>query len=151
MSHQEIVIQQKTFSAPAPYHAGHVLLANEAAVLNQTLAENLRNNFAAQMKKAGEEGRELTQHDFDAYAAKYAFGVRATRTVTRDPVGAEERKLAAAAVRKALKKKNINVKDVPDDTFEAYVAAAVATGKFRAEAEAISAARAANDVELDFE
>lgn len=146
MSTQEILIQKKTFSAPAPFAEGHVLTANEAEVLNQTLAENLRNNFAARMRAAAEQGQELTQDDFDAYATSYKFGQRVARASTKDPVAAEERKLAGGAVRRQILAKGFKLKDIPDETLEAYINQAVATGKFRAEAERMVAAKS---IELD--
>ena len=42
-------------------------------------------------------------------------------------------------MRKAIKDKGINVKDVPADTFAAYVEQTIAAGTFRAQAEALCA------------
>lgn len=155
MATQEVLIQGRTFIAPAPYVEGHVINAHEAAALNQTLAENLRNNFAARMKRAADEERELTQSDFDEYAATYSFGVRQPRgpSPLRDPVRTEERKLAAAAIKRAILAKGIKLKDVPDETFEAYVNAAIETGRYRADAQKLVALRTSltsSDVEIDF-
>ena len=65
--------------------------------------------------------------------------MRQPRQNDKNPVDAQERKLAAAAVRKAIKDKGINVKDVPADTFAAYVEQTIAAGTFRAQAEALCA------------
>jgi len=143
MHTQDIVIQKTTFVAPAPYAAGHVLTGPEAEALNQTLAENLRNNFAARMKRAAEDGTQLSQEDFDTYAQAYSFGARVSTSarVVRDPVATEERKLAEAAIREAIKAKGLKVKDVPAETFETYVNRAVSEGRYRAQAESIVEAR----------
>ena len=51
-----------------------------------------------------------------------------------------------------LKLKGVKAKDVPEDTLEGYINMAVATGKFRAEAERLVAAeRDAKGIELDIE
>lgn len=151
MNTQDIVIQGRTFQGPAPFAEGYVCTAADAAALNQTLAENLRNNFAARMKKAAEEGQQLSQADFDAYAADYSFGARQPRAV-KNPVDAEERKLAKAAVFDKLRLKGIKPKSVAEDTMDGYIAMAVATGKFRAEAERIVAAKVdAKDSDFELE
>lgn len=48
----QIVIAGLEFLVQPRYAAGHVLLENEATALNQTYAENLRNNFASKVKAA---------------------------------------------------------------------------------------------------
>ena len=48
----EITIQGMGFAVPIVYAEGHPLTANQAAALNQVLAENLRNNFASKVKEA---------------------------------------------------------------------------------------------------
>ena len=52
---KSITVQGFTLSVPVPYAEGHTLTEAEAAVLNQTLAENLRNNFGSQIKKSRED------------------------------------------------------------------------------------------------
>lgn len=80
---KEITIKGLIFVVPAPYTEGHVLKANEASVLNQTLAENLRNNFATSVADAveqagGEDKVDLgsLQAALNDYVAEYEFGVR---------------------------------------------------------------------------
>lgn len=147
MNTQEITIQGQTFKAPAPYAEGHTINAAEASVLNQTLAENLRNNFAAKMKRAAEDKENpkiLTQEDFDKYAQEYKFGVRpiGTRTPT-DPVRAEAERLAKAAITKALTAKGHKVKDLPDGRMAELVAEALEKHpKFMEQAKTIVDARA---------
>lgn len=118
-----ILIQGLEFSVPAPYNAGaHELTEGEAKTLNQTLAENVRNNFAkrvtAEKETAEREGREpainALQADLDAYTDAYEFGVRqggGGGGRTADPVGVEAMELARADVRAALVKAGKKLKD----------------------------------------
>ena len=70
------------------YEEGHVLNANEAATLNQTLGENLRNNFADTAEDMVAEGKSLSeiQSAFTAYAAIYKFGERKGGFRVGDPI-----------------------------------------------------------------
>lgn len=79
----EITIKGVQLIVPAPFAEGHVLRANEASVLNQTLAENLRNNFAGTVKSAIEQAGSIEQLDLkdlqkqlNVYVGEYDFGVR---------------------------------------------------------------------------
>lgn len=143
----QITVQGLTFEAPQPYKAGpHDLTEGEASALNQTLAENLRNNFAPAVKKAAEEYRKanglaedaevaVDQLDadglseaFDKYAAEYEFGIRragGTRAPA-DPIGKEAHRIALAKVREALKKKNIKFDSVPKEKMSEFVQAVLA-------------------------
>lgn len=105
MSTQTIKIQGRDFTVPAPYGEGHVLSAVEAAVLNQTFAENIRNNVAGKMKAATEKGEAFSDDEALAYANSYAFGVRAVRTPS-DPVESEFRKLARKFIEDTLRAKH---------------------------------------------
>lgn len=117
----DFTIQNLEFSASLPYAAGHVLNAAEAATLNQTRIENLRNNFASTIKaKIAEIGKETPpreelseeekselQAQFAEYEASYEFqGKRSTRTPV-DPVKREATKMAREAITAALKEKNL--------------------------------------------
>lgn len=103
---REITVAGTQLQAPAPYAEGHTLNENEAAVLNQTLAENLRNNFASRvgaavekaavengLAEADEDGKVkldketraealeyvdtvALQQEFLKYVQNYEFGVR---------------------------------------------------------------------------
>lgn len=146
----EITIQGKTFTIPHRYVAGVVELTDgEAHALQQVYAENIRNNFAGQMKKAaeGENPTELGQSDLDEYVANYEFGIRSGGGgVARNPVEAEERRLAIAAIRALLTAKGKTWKGLTEEQQEALVEKAVATGKFRADAErVVEAKRAARE------
>lgn len=148
---QHININSVLFTAPAPFSEGHVLSDVEANVLNRTFAENLRNNFAARMKKAAESGEApLTQEDFNLYAAEYSFGVRPGRTMALNAVDVEERRLAEIAVKAAIKRKGIKLKGVDKDAWNGYVARAIESGKFREQAEEIVRQQASlADVDID--
>lgn len=91
----QVRVQGLLFNAPVRFHEGHVLTAIEASVLQQTFQENLRNNFAAAVKKAvealqteataaGDPGVKDASHltpdvvaelaaKFSEYAASYTF------------------------------------------------------------------------------
>lgn len=109
---QTISFYGMAFDAPAPYHEGHVLTANEAVALNQTFGENLRNNFARQVKNAVEFARESARasggpepeelppevleklrSDFAEYASNYTFSTRPPKVIS-DPSEHEAIRLA---------------------------------------------------------
>lgn len=128
MQTAELTIQGKTFQAPTPYVAGHVLTDVEASVLNQTFLENLRNNFGAKMKKAVEEGQPVPGDDeFASYAAAYKFGLRQVgERVERDPIKTEARKLVRDKLSAALKARGHKVKDLDPEKFAAMIEEALA-------------------------
>jgi hypothetical protein len=141
---QELTIQKLQFRIPMPYVAGPIeLTEGEAAALNQTYAENIRNNFATQMKTAAEATppKALTQTDLDTYVASYAFGKRSGGVRSRDPIAAEERRLAKDAITSRIIAVGKKVKDYSPEQLAEMVAKVVETGKFRAQAEAVVAAR----------
>lgn len=117
---ETITIQGHDFNVAPKYAVGHVLTENEAATLNQTLFENLRNNFAKQVKDAKGEAEALTaeqlsqlQSKLDEYASKYEFGVRVSSgpRAPADPVGKEAFTIAKEAVKNAIRKKGANPSD----------------------------------------
>jgi len=129
-----ITIAKHEFEVPSPYAAGHVLNENEAAALNQTFKENLRNNFAPKVKaKATNEDesvRELTeqevaelQNELDTIAASYEFGVRGSRgeSASLSPIEKHTRKVAHEALMGMLKAKNIKLKDVSEEKYEELI------------------------------
>ena len=148
---QEVIIQGRTFNAPAPYAEGHTINAAEASALNNVLKENLRNNFAGLMKRAAEEEepRILNQHDFDSYASDYNFGARRTRNTIADPVEREEKKITEAAVKRALMKKGFKLKELSDELIASHVKNVMATGRYREDAErAIENRKAMQELDL---
>jgi hypothetical protein len=142
-----ITIQGLEFEAPQPYVAGvHTLTEGEASALNQTLAENLRNNFAPSIKSAIAEYRKanglaedaevaVTSLDYDAldsafqkYADEYEFGVRKAggiRTPT-DPIQREAHRIALDKVKTALNVKNVKLTSVPKEKMAEFVSQVLA-------------------------
>jgi len=137
-----ITIQGLEFEAPQPYKPGTIeLTEGEASALNQTLAENLRNNFAPRIKAAITEYRKANQmaddaevpvsnldkdaldEAFEKYANEYKFGVRTgggPRTPT-DPVEREAFGIAREKVKEALRKKNIELTSVSKEKMGEYI------------------------------
>jgi hypothetical protein len=115
----EFTIAGHTFLAFHPYSEGHPLTANEAASLNQTFTENVRNNFSKTVKNAAEAGTldtDAMQALLDTYMNTYEFGVRrggGGGGRTADPVKARAMELARDAVRKKIKEVGGNLKDYP--------------------------------------
>jgi hypothetical protein len=143
MNTQPVVIQGSMFTIAAPYAAGHQLNANEASALNQLRAENIRNNFAARMKKAVEDGQtELGQDELSKYDETYQFGVRAAGKLPQDPVEKEAYKLAEAAVIAALKARGTKLKELPEGKLDELVLATLEKRpNFREQAAKVIAAR----------
>lgn len=113
---EQITIAGEVFDAPVRYEEGHELTAGEAAALNQTFHENLRNNFAKRVKDAKDNGSfdlEALKTEFATYADEYAFGIRTGGGgATRDPVLAEAMNIARGQVRAAIRKKGLKLADV---------------------------------------
>lgn len=116
MSTDTITIQGFDFTVPDRYSEGHILTENEAAALNQTYHENLRNNFASKVRAAKEAAGgndpdlEALQSALDAYAEAYVFGKRVAGAprAPADPVGKEAFSIARDAVKAAIRKKGLN-------------------------------------------
>jgi hypothetical protein len=138
-----ITVQGLSFDAPQPYKSGpRELTEGEASALNQTLAENLRNNFAPKVKLAMEEYRKANglaedaevgvdqlDHDslvesFDKYADEYEFGIRRAGGGVRAPANPVEReaiRIATSKVREALKKKGLKLDSVSKERMAEFV------------------------------
>lgn len=139
MQTDTITIQGLEFVVPVRYAEGHVVTANEAAALNQTYHENLRNNFANTIRAKkeelfgvkGEDGKVSIPDDaalddeqlselqsrLDAYAAEYEFARRTGGgRAPADPVEKEALNLAKQAIRTALRSQN---RKADADTIEA--------------------------------
>lgn len=90
------------------YSEGDTISTNEAAALNQTRAENVRNNTAAKVKEFNENPDES---EFDSveelieyiinYADNYEFGARSGGRST-DPLASEMRDLAKKAIKSRI-------------------------------------------------
>ena len=166
----EITVQNIGFTISAPYAEGHVLTKAEAGVLNQTRAENLRNNFAGVIKKKLEEiGKEepprselsddelgTLRAQFEEYESTYEFqGKRSTRAPV-DPVRREAVKIARETITAALKKKNLTpsqlVEGKMDQLINDYLSAnpsVMDEAKARVEKVKAEAADALAGVDLD--
>lgn len=117
----EFVIQGVKFQVPAPFKEGHTCTSNEAAVLNQTLAENIRNNRSGMVDKAKAEaekaGTEVDlvalQKALDDYITEYEFGVRRGGGFrASDPVEKEAMNIAKEKVKEALLKRGTKLSEV---------------------------------------
>jgi hypothetical protein len=96
-----ITIGGAQFSIPSPYEAGHVCTEGEAHALNQTLAENCRNNLSGKAKDG-----KLTQADVDAYVASYQFGAKGGSVA--NPIES----MALAIARKKINKNGLSASEV---------------------------------------
>ena len=129
---QTLVIAGLSFTVKAPYAEGHVATAGEAAALNQTLAENLRNNFAKKVKEVkgenatvSDEVKAKLDEELALYEATYSFdkvrAVRAPRQTFVDPVEREAFKSASAFVEAALNAKGLSKKALKPENFKQLV------------------------------
>lgn len=129
---KEITIKGVVLTVISPFAEGHVLTAEEANVLNQTLAENLRNNFAGVVTEAVTAAGDVASVDVGAlqeqlndYTKDYTFGARRTAGVAVNPVERIAISLAKDAVKKGLKKKNLDPKDYTAEQLTAMAKDAV--------------------------
>lgn len=133
-AYHEITVKGVSLSVPAPFGEGHVLKANEANVLNQTLAENLRNNFASTVADAIEknggslEGLDVKalQASMDAYVETYEFGAR--RSGGGGAPKLEPRVRIALSIAKDKVKEAIRAKGLKVGDFDAEKITALAMG-----------------------
>lgn len=150
-------------SIPAPYAEGHTVTAGEAAMLNQTLAENFSNNLrkrvseyvpdgspegTAPREASGEEAQALV----DAYAGVYEPGVRRAGSgggrQTLDPVEKEMRVIARESLNALLQKQGVKRNEVNyNELLEQVVGEH--EDALRAKAEKIVAQRSKGDLDLD--
>jgi len=116
---QDATIRSIVLKVPMPFKEGHVLVPNEADVMNQTLKENARNNFAPRIKALQEAGTPVTpqvmqtlQKELDAYMDSYVFGARTGGIGgQRDPVMTEALGMARTIVKKGIVKKGQKVSE----------------------------------------
>lgn len=104
-----ITIAGIQFTVPQPYAAGHTVTEGEAAALNQTFAENIRNNMAKKVKDGSADQAAITE-----YAAGYTFTVAgvgaSTSARVTDPVEREARRLAKVYITGVLKERGTTIK-----------------------------------------
>lgn len=115
------VIQGVNFMIAQPFAEGYVLKPNEAAAMNQLLAENVRNNMAKAVKTEVEKAGSVENADVaalqeavDKYTSDYEFGARIGGR-TSDPVERKARDIATTKVREAIKAQGVKISDVPTD------------------------------------
>lgn len=93
-----VTISGLEFELDEPYKAGHTVNEAEAKTLNQTRAENIRNNMAKKVKEMNEggESKDAIQAAVTEYASTYVFAMPGPGTGGRvtDPVEREARKMA---------------------------------------------------------
>lgn len=114
---KEITIAALQFKIPEPFVAGHVCLENEAHVLNQILAENIRNNFKPAVEKAKKEANgappdmKKLQTELTAYIAEYEFSRAGGGFRPRDPVEREALLIAISKVQASAKKQGKKIEN----------------------------------------
>jgi len=111
---KKVKIQDLIFEVPAPFVEGHVCTKAESGVLNQTLAENTRNNMAKLLKSAVEDSsfeHNEFQAKIDEFLEEYEFGVRRGRG-SADPIEREALIIARDLIRNALRRAGYKVADV---------------------------------------
>lgn len=105
---KEISIHGEKFTVGAPYAEGHTLTAVEAKVLNQVRAENIGNNFRADVKKALDGGGNLAEvrAKFVEYDGTYTFAAGGSTRTPVDPVEREAQSIAKLAVKDKIREKH---------------------------------------------
>lgn len=109
-----VSIAEEIFRIPAPFKEGHVCTANEAAALNQLLAENVRNNKYKRFKKLKDAGAfdlEEAQKEINEYLEAYEFGSGTNRS--SDPIYIEAKNIASQHIKESLKKEGYKLVDIP--------------------------------------
>lgn len=150
---REVTISEVVLKVISPFAEGQVLTAEQANVLNQTLAENLRNNFAPVVKAAKETAggadkvdQADLQKQLNEYTKEYDFGARRTAGVAVNPVEKIAISLARDAVKKTLTKQGKNWKDFTAEQITELARGAVAKyPHFTASAQQMYDAKKASD------
>lgn len=134
----EYTVAKQKFVMFKPFAAGDTINEHEANALNQTFAENVRNNFSAKVKSyldAGSFDEAAMQTELNDYMSSYEFGVRKGRPAgaggggggrRSDPVATRALELARSAVRKKIQEIGGNLKDYTAKDISARAAKAVA-------------------------
>lgn len=138
---QSLTVQGLQFTVPKPFAEGHVCSAAEASALNQTFAENIRNNVAGKIRaklEAANKDKPAEEHITAAgldlnelaamvaeYANSYSFAQRTARAPV-DPVAHEAHKIAKSKLLEAMRAKNIDPKSLSAERMEANIQALIA-------------------------
>jgi hypothetical protein len=152
---KDLNIRGVAIAVQTPYSEGHTLSAVEAAVLNQTFSENVRNNVAGKIKgfeeaakKAGttfspdatipegQDGAGGTYRSLlQSYADAYVFGApRTGGSEPVDPVEREARVIAREILKSAMAAQGVKRKDMTDEAYEQALSTVAASDKVKAEA-----------------
>lgn len=160
-------VQGVSFHFYIPYVEGDTINAAEAAALNQTRCENIKNNVAGMVAEAQKKNDELTgtpdsplsadviaqlQAEITKYDLEYEFGMRRAGGRAGDPVEAEARDMAWELIKEPLKRKGIKVGDLTAEDRNRYIAQALDKyPQIRERAQRVVAARAeaSTDLQLD--
>lgn len=122
---KQIIVAGEAVMCPQPYEPGHPLTEAEAKALNQVYSENVRNNTAARIKKAKEEGGDVAAAVAEAeeYARNYEFSMPSTGTSRRvmDPVEREARSIARELIKSKLEESGRKLKDVDKEKLDAKI------------------------------
>ncbi|MBM61934.1 MAG: hypothetical protein CL484_03160 [Acidobacteria bacterium] len=131
-STKAITIQGVEFEVSQPYAEGHTCTEAEAKALNQTRAENIRNNMAKTVKEANAEAgkddegnqkplakaklNELAKSVAE-YDAEYEFTLASVGggRASRDPIEIEANRIARASITASLKADGRTLKSVTHD------------------------------------
>lgn len=143
---RKVTIQGQLFDLDDPYAEGHTCSAMEAKALNQTRAENIRNNFAGEVKKLQGDADALTeaqvaqlQAQLNEYASKYEFSVGAGRVT--DPVEKEAKRIAKELLDAKIISKGTSVKKYIEaqgqDKYDGLLAQLMEKEEIQKEAQAI--------------
>lgn len=143
---RKITIAGQLFDVTDVYAEGHTINAMEAKALNQTRAENLRNNFASEVKKVQGERETLTAEEVTAlqaklneYAKSYEFFVGGGRVT--DPVEREAKRIATELVDAKIASKGTSkakyIEAQGKDKYDALIAKLMDTDQVKAEAASI--------------
>jgi hypothetical protein len=150
---KEITLQTLAITVSTPYVAGHVVTEAEAAALNQTRCEAVRNNTArfvkAALETAGkdEEGNQiaLDQEALDTVVAQvsdyddaYQFTLASVGggKTSRDPVDVEAMRMAKSLVADKVRKAGKKLGDFTKDQLATVYADTAADENVRAVAAA---------------
>lgn len=160
MSQKSITIQGLEFPVATPYSAGHVVTEAEAKALNQVRLENIRNNTAAAIAKLKDEkGVKDAEGKFvelpaeamaeatalvAEYDAGYVFTLASVGSGKRvtDPIEAEAKKLAKAAIKAKLAGEGRSLNSVDSEKLAAAIAKVAESEAIQKEARRIVKARA---------
>jgi hypothetical protein len=114
----QFTVQELVLDVPVPFSLGDKLeTEGEVSAMNQTYAENIRNNCAKPIKTIREAEKDsakataAAQKLVSEYVEKYEFGVRTGGGLKADPIRSTALGLAKTLVRKIWKKEGKKTTD----------------------------------------